>query len=57
MSNIYVSVCYCLWKSKPLKQAKIEINSVNCQETNEYQIDKDKILRETQSQMAGDLDR
>ena len=55
MSNIYVSVCYCLWKSKSLKQTKIEINSVNCQETNEYQIDKDKILRETQSQMAGDL--
>ena len=43
-------MCYCLWKSKPLKQAKIEINSVNCQETNEYQIDKDKneIFQENQ---------
>lgn len=48
-------MCYCLWKSKQLKQTSIEINSVNCKETNEYQIDKDKIIKETQSQMVEDL--
>ena len=54
VSNIYVSVCYCLANVKQYSQAEIKINSESSQETNEYIIDKEKVLNLPNSRLAND---
>ena len=52
VSNIYVSVCYCL--ANVQQYSEIKINSESSQETNEYQIDKEKVLSLSDSRLAND---
>ena len=54
VSNIYIAVCYCLEKSKVLTGVDITINEENCQETNEYRINKDIVTSQSTSKIGGD---
>ena len=53
VTKIYITVCYCLEKSKQYMQiSDLEINSNNCMESNEYRITKDIINNEDNSQIG-----
>ena len=55
VTKIYITVCYCLEKSKQYMQiSDLEINSNNCMESNEYRITKDIINNEDNSQIGKD---
>lgn len=55
VTKIYITVCYCLEKSKQYMQiSDFEINKNNCMESNEYRITKDNINNEDNSQIGQD---
>ena len=54
VSNIYIAVCYCLERSKVLTGVDITINEENCQETNEYKMNKDIVTSQSTSKIGGD---
>ena len=47
-------MCYCLAKTEKIKKADIQVNRENCQATNEYNIDKAKVVSLSSSRLSVD---